>query len=116
MTLKTSYNYKATITNVVDGDTVDALVDLGFTVFVQIRFRLNGIDTPELNSKVQEERKLALEAKQFVIDKCLNKKVMIQSHKTDKYGRWLADIYVDNYNLNQQLLDEQLAIPYNTVR
>lgn len=44
-----TFVYKATITNIVDGDTVDAIVDLGFNVQTKIRFRLNGIDTPEMN-------------------------------------------------------------------
>jgi micrococcal nuclease len=44
-----NYIYTATITKIIDGDTVDAIVDLGFSVQTKIRFRLNGIDTPELN-------------------------------------------------------------------
>jgi micrococcal nuclease len=111
--IKQDFIYNATVTNVVDGDTIDALVDLGFTVFVLIRFRLSGIDTPELNSKDILLRENARKAKEFVIERILNKKVTIQSKKTDKYGRWLAVVYIDGYNLNQQLVDENLAVIYN---
>lgn len=106
------YKYKAIITNVVDGDTVDARVDLGFTVSVDIRFRLYGIDTPELNSKEESVRYKAKLAKQYVIDKILDKEVLIESYKTDKYGRWLVNIFIEDKTLNQMLIEEQLAIPY----
>jgi micrococcal nuclease len=72
------YVYNATITNIVDGDTVDAVVDLGFNVSTKIRFRLNGIDTPEINSKNEAIQAIAKQAKQFLIDQILNKSVVIQ--------------------------------------
>ena len=107
------YNYTATIINVVDGDTVDAIVDLGFTVSVKIRFRLYGIDTMEKNDKDLAKRELGVRAKDFLTDLVYNKTVMIKSHKTDKYGRWLAEIFYKEVNVNQVMLDEELAVPYN---
>ena len=108
-----SYIYNATIVNVVDGDTLDATVDLGFTAFVRIRFRLYGIDTNETNDKDEVKRALALKAKEFLKAKCLNAKVVIKSRKTDKYGRWLGDVYLeDGTHLNDSLLVEGLAVPY----
>lgn len=107
------YTYKATITKVVDGDTVDAIVDLGFTVSVNIRFRLYGIDTMETNSRDPEKKALGLEAKRRAIDLLLGANVKLKSHKTDKYGRWLAEIYLpDDTNFNQLLITERLAVPY----
>lgn len=108
------YKYRALVTNVVDGDTIDARVDLGFTVSVDIRFRLNGLDTPELNSPNSDIRDKANRAKQFVIDHVLSKDVLIKSYKTDKYGRWLVDVFLDeNTTLNQRLIEVDLAVPYN---
>ena len=114
---KGSYLYNARVTNVVDGDTVDAAVDLGFYVTVNVRFRLYGINTPELTDKDPVTRAKAVEAKQFTADKLLNKPVVMQTYKTDKYGRWLADIYVapaapTDKSVNQQLLEAHLAVPY----
>lgn len=109
---KRNYIYDAVVTNVVDGDTVDVDVDLGFTVWVKIRLRLWGIDTMEINDKDSTKRELAQKAKQKLIDQLLNQKVVIESFKTDKYGRWLAVVYINGSSINQQLLDEGLAVEY----
>lgn len=107
------YVYNATIENIVDGDTIDALVDLGFTVLVNIRFRLYGLDTMETKDKDPNKRELAKKAKEYMVNNCLNKQVTIKSHKTDKYGRWLAEIYLpDGSIVNNSLLTEGLAVPY----
>ena len=110
--MKPPYRYKAKITNIVDGDTVDAVVDLGFTVSVDIRFRLYGIDTPELRSSDESIREEAKKAKQFVIDKLFEREVLIDTYKTDKYGRWLAEILYEDTTINKMLIDEGLATPY----
>ena len=110
--MQPDYRYKAKITKVVDGDTVDAIVNLGFTVSVNVRFRLYGIDTPELRSKDLELKEKANEAKQFVIDRILDKDVVLISHKADKYGRWLAEIVYEESTINQMLIDEGLAVDY----
>lgn len=111
--MQPQYLYNATITNVVDGDTVDAVVDLGFTVSTKIRFRLYGVDTPETNSSDAVVRAAGMAAKRFVADKLLDKQVTLRSYKTDKYGRWLAEIFIgDNITINQQLVDENLAVTY----
>lgn len=111
--LTQDYVYNATIENVVDGDTVDAVVDLGFTVFVKVRFRLFGLDTMEKNDRDPVKREQARLATEFVKTKCLNTPVTLKSHKTDKYGRWLAEIFLpDGSTVNNQLITEGLAIPY----
>lgn len=110
--IKTDYIYNAVVTRVVDGDTIDATVDLGFTVKVDVRFRLSGINTPELRDSDPIKAEAAQQAKKFVIDACLNRQVTLKSYKTDKYGRWLADIWVDGVSLNSQLLNEGLAVVY----
>jgi len=104
--------YNAYVTNVIDGDTIDANVDLGFHVFTKIRFRLYGIDTMETNDKDPEKRELAKRAKDYVLDRILNRNIRIRSRKTDKYGRWLGEIYMNDVNLNEELINEGLAVSY----
>lgn len=114
MSVQPPYKYKAFIYNVVDGDTVDARVDLGFTVSVDVRFRLAGLDTPELHSSDVVVREAAQRAKQFTSDKVGGKDVLLESVKADKYGRWLAKIYLpDGTCLNDLLLSEHLAVDYS---
>lgn len=107
------YEYKATITDVYDGDTVTALVDLGFFVKAEIKIRLYGIDTPEIRG---EEREQGLLSKIRVEELILNKEVTIKTYKDkqEKYGRWLADIYLpyDTKSINTILIEEGLAKRY----
>ena len=110
--MKNEYLYNALITNVVDGDTVDARVDLGFSIYTEMRLRLYGIDTPELNSKILDERLAAQDAKRFVETMCLNQTVLLRTYKKDKYGRYLADIIIGESTVNQMLLIEGLAKVY----
>lgn len=101
------FEYKATIENVVDGDTVDAFIDLGFKVCIKQRLRLAGLDTPERGQPGY------LEAKAFVIDKVLDKVVVIKTEKVSKWGYFLADVFIDGSHLNKALLAEGLAKPYD---
>lgn len=114
--MKSKYQYEAVITNVVDGDTVDALVDLGFGISSKMRIRIYGIDTKEINSKYTEEREMAMKAKTFVTLFLLNRKVLLTTYKPDKYGRYLAEItfILDGIerNIGNMLLIEDLAEPY----
>ena len=93
------YEYKGNVIRVVDGDTIDVILDLGFDITQKIRIRLKGIDTPETyRPSCDEEKKHGLAAKQFVIDNIYNKSVIVQTYKDHKgkYGRYLADIVFDN--------------------
>lgn len=110
--VKTEYIYNAVVTNVVDGDTIDAEVDLGFRMYAKLRFRLAFINTPEVNSKDPVLNQKAQEAKDYLSKNVLGQKVTIESHKSDKYGRWLAVVYVNQVNINKALLDIGLAVPY----
>jgi micrococcal nuclease len=101
-----TYLYSANVIKIIDGDTVDCIVDLGFSIFSKIRFRLYGIDTPEKTSKILEVRDLAYRATNFVKSSIEGKLVTIQSIEKDKYGRWLAIVHID---LNQPTLNEQLV-------
>ena len=92
------FEYKAVITNIVDGDTFDMDIDLGFHIHIHERVRLLGVDTPE---KFGKEKQLGLTVKQFAEKSFLNKKVIIQSEKvdeaadTDSFGRWLVWVVLD---------------------
>jgi micrococcal nuclease len=108
------YEYKALIIDVYDGDTVTALVDLGFFVKKEAKIRLYGIDTPEIRG---EERERGLLSKIRVEELILNKEVIIKTYKDkqEKYGRWLADIYLPSdstKSINTILLEEGLASKY----
>jgi micrococcal nuclease len=107
------HHYKATVLRILDGDTVEMVIDLGFTVQWKSTCRLYGINTPELTSKDPLIRAKALEAKQYLIDKLVTgSTVYIKSRELDKYGRPLADLYYGaSFNhVNKELLDLGLAV------
>ena len=111
------YTYNATVTKVVDGDTIDALVDLGFDTWKQIRIRLNGINTPESRTRDLEEkaRGLAAKARLKEILKENKNKFILVSHGVGKYGRCLGEIFIEEYDVsvNQQLITEGHAVEYH---
>ena len=90
------YEYKGTVVKVVDGDTIDVMVDLGFKTYKEVRVRLNGIDTPEIyRPSCNEELEHGRQAKVYVENMILDKEVTIQTHKdrTGKYGRYIASVF-----------------------
>jgi len=95
------YDYNALIINVVDGDTYDAVVDLGFDINFKMRIRLAEVDTYEtrlIKGTTEEGKKIGLKAKEFVQNLLLHKKVRLKSFKTKtgKYGRYLFHVsYLD---------------------
>lgn len=103
------YNYSATITRWVDGDTVDMRVDLGFRMFAETRFRLYGIDTPEIGQP-NHDQATAL-ANQIAP---AGSTVQIATYPApEKYGRWLVDIFTaDQHSVNDTLLASGYAKPY----
>ncbi|WP_370226692.1 thermonuclease family protein [Mesoflavibacter sp.] len=106
------YNYKAKIIDVYDGDTVTAMVDLGFLHFQEMKLRLYGIDTPELRG---EEREQGIVVRDILREMVLGKEVTIRSYKDKqgKYGRYLANIILeDGLEVNQWLVDNGHAKEY----
>lgn len=110
--MKRIYSFDAIVTNVVDGDTLDLNVDLGFNIYTNIRVRLAGIDTAEMNSSNAENRDRGKQAKALLVDMINGKKVFVHSHKRDKFGRYLVDLYLDDKNINNILLENGLAVLY----
>jgi endonuclease YncB( thermonuclease family) len=106
-------NVWAKIVHVYDGDTVHAVFTLpNSSSIYKYKLRLAHIDTPELRSKNTKEIKKANEAKKVVEDMILNKIVYLELEGEDKYGRILANIYINNINLNQYLIENKYAYRY----
>jgi micrococcal nuclease len=110
--------YVRKVENVVDGDTIDVLIDLGFDILFASRVRLAGIDTPESRTKDLAEKALGLEAKEY-LKKAIKdaKSVVIKTEKMDsseKYGRILGWVYVDGntVSLNDMMINDGYAWGY----
>ena len=108
------YQYIAKLIRVIDGDTVDALVDLGFDVWVKKRIRLYGINTPETRTRDLEEKKAGIAAKErleTLISEC-DGIFILESHGVGKYGRCIGTLLIDDTDINQLLIDEGFAKEY----
>lgn len=108
------YHYKLNVTRVVDGDTVDGQIDLGFNVLSKVRIRLSGIDAPESRTRNLTEKKYGIEAKEKLLELLTHESdmVTIQSHGLGKYGRVLGTLYVGDKNINETMISEGYAIGY----
>ena len=111
------YEYGCKVTRVVDGDTVDCILDLGFSILHKCRIRLYGIDTPESRTRDKDEKvrgKLAAKFLKDAIDD--GKKVILRTKLKDskgKYGRVLGEIIVDDININVSMIENYLAVAYH---
>ncbi len=110
--------YVRKVENIVDGDTIDVLIDLGFDILFQSRVRLAGIDTPESRTKDLKEKALGLESKEYLKKHLKDaKSVVIKTEKIDsseKYGRILGWVYVDGdtESLNDKMINDGYAWGY----
>ena len=112
------YGYSCRLDRVIDGDTCDALIDLGFDTYVKKRIRFYGVDTWESRTRNLEEKKKGLAAKAYVEDLLKNSdggKFSIISHGVGKYGRVLGEIFVKGYDtsINQLLMENGHAYQYH---
>ena len=115
------YTYAARAVHIVDGDTCDLMLDLGCDVHLKIRVRLYGLNAAEIHgvAKDSEEYQRGMKAKNFLEQMITNRDLIIKTHKDrkGKYGRYLAEIwlredYLNKPSINQQLLENDLAVPY----
>ena len=107
------YEYKAVVNRVVDGDTIDVTIDLGFSVWKKMRVRMEGINTPESRTRDLAEKKLGLAAKERLKELCIGK-IQVKSLGKGKYGRILGIPYTeDGKDICQILIDEGHAVPYD---
>ena len=117
------YIYRGKLERVVDGDTIDALIDVGFDIWIKKRIRYSGIDTWESRTRDLEEKAKGLEAK------ARNKELLMEissksgyfrlkSHGVGKYGRVLGEIFIEDkdgkqLNINETLITEGHAYVYD---
>ena len=112
------YTYKAKLVRVINGDTLDIEIDLGFDIIIKQRLKLYGIDTPDSRSTNVDIKQKGLDVKQRLMD-LLHKEFKVETmlNKRGKYGRILGKIYViangNEVCINELLVDEGLAIRYN---
>ena len=110
--------YSAKLVRVVDGDTADAMIDLGFNVWVKSRIRFMGVDAWESRTRNKEEKVKGLAAKAYVKDLLENSdegKFSIISHGTGKYGRVLGELFVKGHekSVNELLKENGHAYTYH---
>lgn len=107
------YEYRCKLERIIDGDTVDVTVDLGFKVYHKMRIRLAGIDTPERGQAGYQE---AIDYVKEWFDMALNEAlVSTQKDKADSFGRYLGTFYEDGpwrTSLNEHLVQNELAKEY----
>ena len=110
------YRYKVEVTRVVDGDTVDVDVDLGFgMVYKKQRVRMMGIDTPESRTRDLEEKFYGKASKANLIKILDGKDIQMVSHDKGKFGRILGELFVggSSCSINQLMIDKHHAVPYD---
>tara|TARA_R110002020_G_scaffold84246_1_gene208845 strand:- start:11 stop:382 length:372 start_codon:yes stop_codon:yes gene_type:complete len=106
------WEYRAEVLRVVDGDTVDVRVDLGFHVHYRVRVRMYGINAPESRTRNKEEKIRGLAAKERLEQMIEGKTVTLKSHGVGKFGRCLGEITVGSVNVNTELVKEGHAVAY----
>ena len=109
------YRYRVYITRVVDGDTVDVDIDLGFsTMLRKQRVRMMAIDTPESRTRDLEEKFYGKQSKYFLESILKDKKIQLVSHDKGKFGRILGELFIDGLetSVNQTMINNNHAVPY----
>jgi endonuclease YncB( thermonuclease family) len=103
------------VIKVYDGDTITIAAKLPYEASPLYRFsvRLNGVDAPEIKSKNNEEKIAAINVREILSELILHKYVHLENIQTEKYGRILADVYIENLHINKYLLDNKYAVPYD---
>jgi len=112
------YIYKIKVTRVIDGDTVDAEIDLGFNMTLHKRIRLHGIDTPETRTRDKEEKQRGFAAKrrlQEIVDE-QSSVLYLKSLDQGKFGRCIGVLFEENFDdqsINDLLVQEGHAVVYD---
>jgi len=110
------YIYRAKLDRVIDGDTIDVIVDLGFDVTIKRRLRLKGVNTPELRSKDPDERRNALAAKEYVETTLYDNELVIETFKTRSgkdrrtFGRYVADVFIDVHTVDTNIDSDLVSL------
>lgn len=104
------------VVRVVDGDTVDIIIDLGFSLTKKERVRLAGIDTPESRTRDLEEKAMGIESKEFLerrLKDGVPSGLKVRTKKDGKYGRMLGWVYIGDTNLNKEMVYRGYAWEYD---
>ena len=116
MTQPSPYSYRVkSIVKIIDGDTFDCIMDLGFDVLLKARVRMAGIDTPESRTRDLEEKKFGLLAKEWLIAH-LNDDIIISTqldNEKGKFGRVLGTVWAEGTNINEKMIEEHMAVRYH---
>ena len=109
------YRYKVSVVKVVDGDTIDVDIDLGFGMtYKKQRIRMLGIDTPESRTRDLVEKKFGKASKAHLKSILESGGIQLVSHDKGKFGRILGELFIgdSSYSINQQMIDEHHAVAY----
>ena len=115
------YEYKCEVKRVVDGDTMDVILDLGFDVLHSVRVRLAGIDTPESRTRDLDEKARGKLSKAYLKESIKGKKIVLKTRLKDsrgKFGRVIAEVWAEFEegslrNVNELMVKESYAVKYN---
>ncbi len=117
------YEYNVRIDRVVDGDTVDCWIDLGYNLQIHKRIRFSGVNAPETRTRDKEEKKRGLIAKDWLIKKIdpkvvgSSKDIILKSYEYGKYGRVIGELFIVSgsrkQSINKMMLAEGLVTEYD---
>ena len=111
------YSYRVkSIKKIIDGDTFDCIMDLGFDVLLEARVRMMGIDTPESRTRDLVEKKFGLLAKEYLTEKLATEDLIVTTevdNEKGKFGRILGWVWANGINVNKQMIDENMAVAYH---
>jgi len=109
------FYYKVEVLKIVDGDTIDVRIDLGFNVWHKCRVRLMGINAPESRTSDKAEKVRGLAAKEWLKDilESAQSDIEMQSHGVGKYGRVLGTLFINNVDINAMMVKEGHAVEYD---
>lgn len=111
------YAYRVqSIKKIIDGDTFDCILDLGFDVLLEARVRMAGIDTPESRTRDKVEKQFGLASKNFLKEQFKHATTIVIKTELDnekgKFGRVLGTVYLDGVNINEVMCQEGYAVAY----
>ena len=112
VTVDSMFKYTFTLDRVVDGDTIDITIDLGFSIYKKERIRLAFLNSPETRTKNLEEKALGFRTKEWLSEQLESNNLVVETIKEEKYGRMLGWIFADGVNINEKMIEEGYAWRY----
>ena len=110
------YSYRVkSIKKIIDGDTFDCILDLGFDVLLEARVRMMGIDTPESRTRDLTEKKFGLLAKEYLTEKLATEDIIVTTevdNEKGKFGRILGWVWANGVNVNEKMIADHMAVAY----